>query len=187
MAVASLDSLQRHIVQQESDLHRLRRQLEQRRNQLASLERRKDQLQTQLKRVDAQIAAVTKGTSRASMKPSPVAPKRAPVKPAPRRLASSPGGVSLPELIVAVIREAGRALALREMVAEIKRRGFQSTSQNFAKLLKVRVYELRKKGVLRRAPDQKGFVLGKVPKGTNSKAAPAKKVISAASVKKGKQ
>jgi hypothetical protein len=67
----------------------------------------------------------------------------------------------LPALIVSLIREAGQPLTVQQLVVQVKKRGFRSTSTNFPKMLKIRVYELLKKGLVVRAADQSGFVLGK--------------------------
>ena len=66
--------------------------------------------------------------------------------------------LSLPALLVYVIREAKRPLTLQELVAQVKKRGFKSKSANFAKMLQVRIYDLLKKGLVARAPDQTGYI-----------------------------
>jgi hypothetical protein len=154
MAAASLEKLQQHIARQETELQRLRRELEGRQNQLASLTRRKDELQAQLLKVENQIAAVATGSGKSR---SSVA------KPISRKPTSNER-MTVPELILTALKEVGHPLTVRQLVDEIERRGFRSGSGNFLKLVGVRIFELRKKGLVRSAPDQAGYILTKAPK-----------------------
>jgi uncharacterized protein YhaN len=197
MTAVLLDDLAQRISQQEAQLQALRRELETRQGQLAELTQRKQQLLTQLQRIDAEIAAIATGaravkTSRA--KPGTAKPARTVViggqpaangaaaqqaegKPqsrgAPRdgkgRRDGRAGQPSLPDLIVILLREAGRPLTVKELGQEIKRRGFRSQSSNFPKMLGVRVRELKRKGVLRGAVGQSGFVLAQTTNGKMQK------------------
>src|SRR5207248_965740 len=178
----------------------LRRELETRQQQLAQLTQRKEQLLTQLQQVDAEIAGIAGGapavkSSRA--KPGATKPTRTvvigghparngavvqPAKGEPRsrgtrdagqgRRNGRAGQPSLTNLIVTLLREAGRPLTVKELGQEIMRRGFQSQSRNFPKMLAVRTRELKLKGILRRAVGQPGFVLAEPTRGTMPKAAP---------------
>jgi hypothetical protein len=58
------------------------------------------------------------------------------------------------------------------MCQELKRRGYQSQSRNFPKLLAVRARELKKKGILRAAVGQPGFVPAQPSSATKHKEAP---------------
>src|SRR5260370_39239049 len=157
MPSRSLEQLQQHIAHQESELERLRRALAERRQQLETLQRRKKEFHEQLRQIDAQIAAVAGagGAPAATAKP-PSRPKPPAGRPAPKR-----GQPSLRELIVTALRESGRPLKPNQLAEEVLRRGFVSTSGNFANLTKKRVHELHKQGVLKRAAGQLGFVLAK--------------------------
>jgi uncharacterized protein YhaN len=197
MTAVLLDDLAQRISQQEAQLQALRRELETRQGQLAKLTQRKEQLLTQLQQIDAEIAAIATGaqavkTSRA--KPGMAKPARTVViggqpagngaaaqqaegKPQSRgtprdgngRRDGRAGQPSLPELIVILLREAGRPLTVKELGQEIKRRGFRSQSSNFPKMLAVRVRELKRKGVLRGAVGQSGFVLAQPTNGKMQK------------------
>jgi uncharacterized coiled-coil protein SlyX len=157
MPSRSLEQLQQHIAQQESELERLRRALAERRQQLESLQRRQRELHEQLRQIDAQIAAVEGAGGAAADTPKPSSRPKAPAgRPAPKR-----GQPSLRELIVTTLRESGRPLTANQLAEEVLRRGFVSTSGNFAKLTKKRVHELHQQGVLQRAAGQPGFVLAK--------------------------
>ena len=197
MTAVLLDDLAQRISQQEAQLQALRRELETRQGQLAELTQRKEQLLTQLQQIDAQIAAIATGaqtvkTSRA--KPGTAKPARTVViggQPAgngaaARQAEGKPqsrgtprdgkggrdgraGQPSLPDLIVILLREAGRPLTVKELGQEIKRRGFRSQSSNFPKMLAVRARELKRKGVLRAAVGQSGFVLAQPTNGKMQK------------------
>src|SRR5689334_1710010 len=68
-------------------------------------------------------------------------------------------------LIVTLLREARRPLTVKELSQEMKRRGFQSQSSNFSKMLANRARELKRKGVLRGAVGQPGYVLAQPTSG----------------------
>jgi septal ring factor EnvC (AmiA/AmiB activator) len=170
MSAFSLKDLHQHIANQDAELQRLRQQLEARQSQFATLNKRRQVLQAELQQVEKELAAVAAG-KKASPLPSKAAPKKKPAaKPsvAPKETAS----LSLPALLVFLIREADRPLGMQELVAQVKKRGFQSTSANFAKMLQTRVYDLLKKGLVVRSADQSGFVIAKSGNISASKAKP---------------
>jgi hypothetical protein len=152
----SLEDLRRRLNQQDSELQRLRQEFEARQNRLASLSKRKQEIQTQLQHVEAQMAALAAGTHR----PSSAPPRSSPPTPRPS-LTGKPDQLSLPALIVAMIREAGGPMTVKELAREEKRRGLKSKSDNFKKIVETRVYALRMKGILKRAADQPGFILAR--------------------------
>jgi hypothetical protein len=199
MTAMLLDDLAQRINQQETQLQALRRDLETRQQQLAELSQRKEQLLTQLEQVDAEIAGIASGapavkSSRARLgatKPARTVviggqaagngavAQQAKGEPRARgtrgagqgRRNGRAGQPTLANLIVTLLREAGRPLTVKELGQEMKRRGFQSQSSNFPKMLAVRTRELKLKGILRGAVGQPGFVLaqptnGKMPKET---------------------
>jgi hypothetical protein len=77
-------------------------------------------------------------------------------------------------LIVTMIREAGQPLTVKQLTDEAKRRGFQSRSGNFARLMETRLQELKKKGIVRRAANQPGYTLAQATKEKTPKSGPTK-------------
>jgi hypothetical protein len=217
MTTVLLDDLAQRIRQQEVQLQALRRELETRQQQLAQLAQRKEQLLTQLQQVDAEIAGIAGGASAVKSsraKPGATKPARTVVigaQPARNGAVAQPakgekprsrgtrgagqgrrkgraGQPSLTNLIVTLLREAGRPLTVKELGQEIKRRGFQSQSRNFPKMLAVRTRELKLKGILRAAVGQPGFVLAQPTRGKMQKAAPpVHRSTQSPSQKSGKQ
>jgi hypothetical protein len=186
MTTVLLDDLAQRIRQQEAQLQDLRRELETRQQQLSQLSQRREQLLTQLQQVDAEIAGITSGAPGArsgGVKQSASKSARTVVigrqpngngaaarpagEPRPRGTRGTSQGRSdsradqptLTDLIVSLLREAGRPLTVKELGQELKRRRFQSKSRNFSKMLGVRTRELKLKGILRRAVGQPGYVL----------------------------
>jgi septal ring factor EnvC (AmiA/AmiB activator) len=169
MSAFSLKDLHDRIAKQDAELKRLRQELNSRQSQFATLNQRRQTLQAELQHVEKELASVAVG-SNASHLPPKVAPKKKPAAKSSVATKESTS-LSLPALLVNVIREAERPLTLQELVAQVKKRGFRSTSANFAKMLYVRVYDLLKKGLVARAPDQSGFILSK----SGNKSAPKTK------------
>jgi hypothetical protein len=173
MNTTPLNYLAHRISNQEAELQKLRREFDERQRKLASLTKRKKALQAQLRQIEAESAALVTGASKKSAvsRPTPAkAAKRQPARKAKSRSAKlSPStrnsdsdvGLTLPHLIVRIVQEAGGALSVGQIAKEALRRGFTSTSSNFQKMVAIRVHELRRKGVLRPADGQAGFVLGK--------------------------
>lgn len=186
MAPVLLNDLAQRIGEQEVQLQALRRELETRQHQLAELNQRKSQLLTQLQQIDTQIAAVASGRqpveSKASRTPSTgptrtalirkhvgnaTATKRKPNKPFSKGTPSQAKGAagpgadqpSLPALIITMLREARQPLTVPQLAQEAKRRGFRSNSSQFAKVVETRVYDLKRKGLLRHAVGRPGFTL----------------------------
>jgi hypothetical protein len=166
----SLEDLQRQISQQDSELQILRRELEARRTQLGSLAQRKKELQAQLQRVEAQIAAVAGGKGR-PVGPASKPSKKKTAKPFATR---KPGQPSLASLIVIAVRTASRPLTVKQLAKVAKQQGFKSSSGNFPKLVGKVTYSLKKKGVLKSALNQPGFVLAPSGNGQGPKASAAK-------------
>ncbi len=169
MSDLSLKTLKQRIAQQDAELNRLRQELEGRQTELTSLQQRKQALLAELQQVERQLVAVAEGKSAFRKTPKNVPTKKPATKLAVLSKAPSSGAqkatsVSLPALVIAVVREAGEPVSVQQLVGEVKKRGFQSKSADFAKMVQVRVYELVKKGLLKRAPDQSGFVPAKTNK-----------------------
>jgi hypothetical protein len=195
-----LDDLAQRISQQEAQLQALRRELETRQHQLAQLSQRKEQLLAQLEQVDAEIAGIAGGApaaksskaKRGATKPARTvvssshparngavakqtkdeARSRGSQSDGQERRKGRAGQPSLTSLVVTLLREAGRPLTVKELGQELKRRGFQSKSRNFPKMLGVRTRELKLKGVLRPAVGRPGFVLAPSTSGKRQHQAP---------------
>ena len=119
-AVLSLEHLAQRIERQATELAKLRRVYEARQAQLADLTRRKTQLQTQLQKVEAAIQSIGKNVAKT---PAPAATK--PAKPSASAPAVKPGqGISLPKLLVDIVRKAKRPLATKELLEAVVRRKY---------------------------------------------------------------
>src|SRR5262249_23713807 len=91
-----------------------------------------------------------------------------------RRPAPGKHPASLADLIVVILREAGRPRTVRELAAEARRRGFHSASRDFRKQVQNRVYDLKIKRVIAPASGQPGYVLRGTPAKPGPQTAPAK-------------
>jgi len=173
MNATPLNDLARHISNQEAELQKLRREFEDRQRKLASLTQRKEALQTQLRQIEVETAALVAGAPRKTSDPRSKPTKAAKGRPArnskghsakppaPSKNSTGNVGLTLPHLIVRIIQEARGPLSVSQIAKEALRRGFTSSSGNFQKMVAIRVHELRRKGALRPADGQAGFVLGK--------------------------
>jgi hypothetical protein len=173
MNATPLDDLARRITNREAELQKLRREFEERRRHLASLTQRKEALQAQLQRIDTEITALVTGVQRktAIQRPKPSkstqsepaknAKSKSAKLPVPSRNSATEPGLTLPHLIVRIIQEARGALSISQIAEEALRRGFTTSSGNFRKVVAIRVHELGRKGILRPADGQAGYVLGK--------------------------
>jgi hypothetical protein len=180
MPTLSLDAIQQRIAERDAELHALRRELEARRSRLQALNQRKEELQAKLQQIEAEMAAVAAGAKRPHA-PSPTAtPKKPTSKPSG---AGTPSQPSLPSLLVSVIRSAGRPLTAKHLVQEVKRRGFKSSSAHFTKMVEARLWDLKKQGVVQRAPDQPGYVLAASSNGPVPKPGPGKSLVKKGSAK----
>jgi len=171
MPTLSLDAIEQRIAQRHAELQRLRRDLEARRSRLQALTQRKEELQAKLREIEAEMAAVTTGSKR----PQAALPKAAPKKPTPHP--STAGKANQPSLaseIVAVIRSASRPLTTKQLAQGVKRRGFKTTSADFTKVVETRLWDLKKQGLIQRAPDQSGYTLAPSANGPAPKAGVAK-------------
>jgi hypothetical protein len=164
-SAATLQDLAQRISKHEAQLAKLRQTFEARQAHLADLTRRKEELQAQLQKVEAEIRSVgqTDGTVAA-----PARPSSAQAKPATKHT----GGVSLPQLLFELVKQANRPLTIKQLTQEVVRLKFPTTTRNIPGLIKSRVTELLRKGTFRRATNQPGVVLAQSAAPT--KGAPAK-------------
>lgn len=159
-----LDDLAQHIAQQEAKLASLRQEYQARQGTLAQLTRRKEELTTKLQEVEAEISSLV-----GAGKPSAEKPRRKKTRAkatAARKGSVAKPPVTLPNFVLTVLREAqGEVVPLQQLTEAAARRGF--TSRSLPQQIKVRVYELVKKGVIQRAPEGAGVFLkdGKVRQG----------------------
>ncbi len=156
MPAISLDDLHQQIAQRERELKALREELESRKDHVAALMRRKKELQNQLQQVETELAALSVGAPAAPEQRKAAAPP-APKKPPKDR-------PKLGELIVTMLREAGKPMTARQLSEEARRRGFQPVSNDPIKPFEARLQDLKKNGIVQRASGQAGYVL---PTSTN--------------------
>jgi hypothetical protein len=150
MSTLSLDAIQQRIAQHDSELRTLRQELEARQSRLQSLSNRKQELRKKLQEIEAEIAAITVGTPRSagnSLKPKK---HKAPSK----QLINRNGRPTLANLIVAIIKNAGRGLTVQQITQGVRQRGFPSKSKALHKLVGKNVYSMATKGILKRTKDK---------------------------------
>jgi Tfp pilus assembly protein FimV len=146
-----LQDLAQRISEQQDDLAKLHQEYETRQAQLQELTRRKEALQTQLQEVEGEIQGVGQGSA---LPPKPAAAPAMPTKPATIKPGAKPSGsVTLAQLLVQIVAEAGRPLPIKELADEIVGRKHPTTSRNIPALVGDLVKKLVKKGFLRRAPN----------------------------------
>jgi hypothetical protein len=153
MPAVSLTDLQQQIAARERELQALRQELETRQGHLTELTRRKEELQSQLRQVEEEIAALAAGTAAPTEQATPATPAAPPAAPAG-------GQPRLGELIVTMLRESSGPMTARQLSEEARRRGFQPAGRDPVKSVEARVQELKSKGVVQRASDQPGYILG---------------------------
>jgi hypothetical protein len=180
MPTLSLDAIQQRIAERHSELQTLRRELETRQNRLQTLNQRKQELQAKLQQVEAEMAVVAAGAKRPQTAPPKAPSKKSASKSSTASKSSQP---SLPALLVAALRSAGRPLTAKHLVQEVKRRGFKSSSADFPKMVETRLWDLKKKGVAQRAVDQPGYVLAPSSTGPVPKTGPTKSQVKKLSAK----
>ena len=159
--------LAKRIQQQEAELAKLRQELESRRGQLSELTRRKESLKAELAKVEKDIAAV----GQVGVLEPTVSAARTPPSTSSKRRPTGTGvskGVSLPTYLVELVRKAKGPITAKELTAEVVRNKFPTTSKNVVSLVKTRVHDLVKKGLLRRAGDSSGLVLAQAPRSSKS-------------------
>lgn len=159
MSTLSLKELHQRIAKQDAELLDLRQKLEARQTQFASLNQRRQALQAELQEVEKELAEVAAGKQGSPVVPRLVPKKKSAPKPSVTQKGTAP--LSLPALIVSIVSEATGPVTTQQLIVRVKQRGFQSKSANFSNMLKTRTYELVKKGLLKPAGDQPGFVLAK--------------------------
>ncbi len=142
----SLLELSQRQAQKQAELEEARRAFEGRREELV---RRREELVAQLQTVEAEIAAARVPNT------EPLAPagQPAPVAPAPEPPASqSPiqGGMTLSRFLEDLVQQAGRPITVKELTEKVVQDQFPTTSRDIPKLVKNKVSELVKRGVLQR-------------------------------------
>jgi hypothetical protein len=159
-----LDALAQRISRQESELTALRQEYDARQEQLMELTGRKQELERELRDVEATIAAIDHGRGRPGRPAKPPVPSAEPaVRP------------NLGLFLVGLLREAGRPMLVKELVAETKSRNYPTKSGNLGNLIQTRIKELCKRKVLRRLGRKRGVTLGRRADAADMGASAAKK------------
>ncbi len=157
--------LAQRIQQQEAELAKLRQELESRRGQLSALTRRKEELQAELAKVEKEIKAV----GQADVLEPTVSAARTPATTGGSKAATKPKkGMSLPTYLVQLVRQAKSPITAKELTEEVVRNKFPTTSKNVQAMVKTRVHDLVRKGLLRRAGDSSGVVLAQAQRSSKS-------------------
>jgi hypothetical protein len=183
-----LENLVQSIARQQFELDALRKELEARQAHLADLKSQKGELEGQLRQLDAVIQAVSQGETAlpAAAKAVPAAlTSKSSTPPRPKKMAPTPAKAKPPkkmvDLIVDIVGESKGPITARPLAAELQKRGFFMASPNLLRIVQVRVNDLMREGILRRAGDQPGVVLGKAKselKASGTKVGGAKQAVA---------
>jgi hypothetical protein len=174
--VIPLQTLAQRINKQQAELEQLRQEYEARQADLRRYSLRKQELQTELAQVEAEI----RGLSQGAKPPAGIAPsagKAAPKPPvaktsSPKPAAGAAQPLTLPGLLLQIVREAKGPMTVKTLTEEAQRRNYVTTSKNLAALVDTRISEMIKKGLVRRAKNQPGVVA--VPSSAKAPTPPAK-------------
>jgi hypothetical protein len=156
MAAVAFVDLQKQITHREQELRALRLELESRQSELTALTKRQKELQSQLQQVEEEIASFATTASAPKKQRTPPVPTALPALSPTATVAGQP---RLADLVVAVLREAGKPMTAQQVSEAARRRGYQPTGSNPAKSIETRLYELKSRGVVQRASDQPGYIL----------------------------
>lgn len=155
-----LQNLVNRIHQHEAELARLRQEFEARQSQLSKLTRRKEELEAQLAKVEAEMRTVGAHATSASASMSATPAKPASAAGSTRTAPAANGFMSMPKMLVHLVKEARRPLTTRDIVESLERLKYPTTSKSLHAVVEARVGELVRKGILRRAAgNQPGFIL----------------------------
>jgi uncharacterized protein YhaN len=153
--------LAERIQQQEAELAKLRQELESRRSQLSELTRRKEELQAELAKVEKDIEAV----GQVSASQPKISAARTPVITSGSKATTKPSSeMSLPAYLVELVRQAKGPITAKELTEAVVQNKFPTTSKNVNAMVKTRVHDLVRKGILRRAGDTAGIILAEGPR-----------------------
>lgn len=123
-----LRNLVKRVARQELQLNALKKKLTAR---LLRLNRRREELRSELQQVESEIAAVTPPEISEAAPSAAVSRRRK----AGRRAAGKPKATSLRATLVDVFRKNGRTLTVSELVDQVRKTGYRSTSKDFKNLL----------------------------------------------------
>jgi hypothetical protein len=174
-----LDNLADRIAQQQAELESLRKELEARQTRLAKLNEKKDILEQRLRQLDADIEAVNQGKTplRRPAKPAVTASPAHPTR--PKKKAPSPPDAKPPkrmaDLLVDIVSETNGPVTAKPLAEELQKRGFFTESPNLPRIVKARLNDLVREGVLRRSEDQAGVIMGKAAGKSKAQAGRRKK------------
>ena len=157
--VAPMQSLAQQIAQQQAELEALQREYQNRQMRLAELVQRKVDLKAKLQEIEASIQATRHGQAAgAASVPALARPASGTAGTGPR-----PRAHSLPSLLLDIVGAASGPMTIKELSREVKRRKFPTKSTNLSAMVDVRVRELIRNGLLRKAEGQPGVVSASAP------------------------
>jgi DNA-binding transcriptional MerR regulator len=150
-----LADIAQQLSQKQSEIEALRLAYEQR---LQGLQQRKQELEAELRELDTEIRVATKkGSSAVSVAaPAPQVRRQLKAAVAVPELAAKQ---TLFELLVAIVGEKGRPVKVAELVDELVRREYPTTSTNLPKMIGIKVADLVNRGLLKRAEGEEGVTL----------------------------
>ena len=148
-----LDSLAQQIARQQAELQGLQQEYQSRQARLAELTQQKQDLKSQLRQIEATIQATKQGQV--------IGAPSVPIADLPRAGAGAahlPRAHTLPALLLEIVGKAGGPVTVKKLAREVRRRKFPTKSTNLSTMVDVRVRELVRNGLLRRAQGQPGVV-----------------------------
>jgi hypothetical protein len=123
---------------------------------------RKADLEAQLRQVESDIQAVAQGST-SSLAGAPAQTEAPPVESAAPEAAAppevTPPARDLGLFLLALLREAGQPLTVKQLATEVENRRYPTRSRNINGLVQTKVQVMAKKGLLARAKDQPGYTL----------------------------
>jgi hypothetical protein len=176
-AATPLDTLAQQISRQQAELDSLRREYELRQSNLAELNRRKEDLQGQLRQIESDIQATRQGGKATVAKKLSGRPggRRGRRKGSGRHsLQPGPRPNTLPALLLELVQRASGPVRARDLVKEVVRRKFPTSSKNLTAMVEIRLHDLARKGLLARASGQPGFIPGAASSRQTAARAPAR-------------
>lgn len=164
--------LAQRIEHQQAELDKLRQEYESQQARWRDLTSRREELQAQLAQVEAEMQRAGAGnTSIGSAGTPKVAPEtaakhgpsRAGTKPAEAQTTTNTKGVTLAQLLVRLVAQAGQPITVKELTHAVEQRKYPTTSRHLHALVETRVGELVKRGLLRRSANPPGVVPAQPP------------------------
>lgn len=140
MSTPTLQELAAQLAQKEGELQQLRNSYDAR---LGELRKQKEELETSLRQLDTEIAVAS-----GQAPPDVAAPS-----------AAEPGKVTLGSALVSILQTSGKALTVKELVDELVRQKYPTTSNDLPRMVAKRVRLLLEQKTLARAKKGDGVYL----------------------------